>query len=58
VAAFLDGRVGWGAIASVVADTIDACEQTPVVDAGDVIEADRRARLRAEQAVRRRGLAA
>ena len=30
VAAFLDGRVGWGAIADVVADTIDACEQTPV----------------------------
>ena len=44
VAAFLDGRVGWGAIADVVADTIDACEQTPVADAGDVIEADRRAR--------------
>jgi 1-deoxy-D-xylulose-5-phosphate reductoisomerase len=58
VAAFLDGRVGWGAIADVVADTIDACEQTPVTNAGDVIEADRRARQRAEQAVRRRGLAA
>ncbi|HXQ75209.1 MAG TPA: 1-deoxy-D-xylulose-5-phosphate reductoisomerase [Acidimicrobiales bacterium] len=58
VAAFLDGRVGWGAIADVVADTIDACEQTPVSGAGDVIEADRRARARAELAVRRRGLAA
>jgi 1-deoxy-D-xylulose-5-phosphate reductoisomerase len=58
VAAFLEGRVGWGAIASVVADTVDACEQIPVADAGDVIEADRRARERAEQAVRRRGLAA
>jgi 1-deoxy-D-xylulose-5-phosphate reductoisomerase len=58
VAAFLDGRVGWGAIADVVADTVDACEQTPVSDAGDVIEADRQARARAEQAVRRRGLAA
>jgi 1-deoxy-D-xylulose-5-phosphate reductoisomerase len=58
VAAFLDGRVGWAAIADVVADTVDACEQTPVADAGDVIEADRRARQRAEQAVRRRGLAA
>jgi len=58
VAAFLDGRVGWGTIAAVVADTVGACEQTPVADAGDVIEADRRARERAEQAVRRRGLAA
>jgi 1-deoxy-D-xylulose-5-phosphate reductoisomerase len=58
VAAFLDGRMGWGAIAEVVADTIDACEQTPVSAAGDVIEADRHARARAEQAVRRRGLAA
>ena len=58
MAAFLDGRIGWGAIAEVVADTVDACEQTPVADAGDVIEADRRARERAEQAVRRRGLAA
>ena len=58
VAAFLEGRVGWGAISAVVADTVDACEQTPVSDAGDVIEADRRARERAERAVRRRGLAA
>ncbi|HVC70730.1 MAG TPA: 1-deoxy-D-xylulose-5-phosphate reductoisomerase [Acidimicrobiales bacterium] len=58
VAAFLEGRVGWGAIAAVVAETVDACEQTPVANAGDVIEADRRARERAEQAVRRRGLAA
>jgi 1-deoxy-D-xylulose-5-phosphate reductoisomerase len=58
VAAFLAGRMGWGAIADVVADTIDGCEQFPVADAGDVIEADRRARQRAEQAVRRRGLAA
>jgi 1-deoxy-D-xylulose-5-phosphate reductoisomerase len=58
VAAFLDGKVGWGAIADVVADTLDACEQTPVATAADVIDADRRARERAEQAVRRRGLAA
>jgi 1-deoxy-D-xylulose-5-phosphate reductoisomerase len=58
VAAFLDGRVGWGAIAEVVADTIDACEQTPVTGPDDVIDADRRARERAEKAVRRRGLAA
>ena len=58
MAAFLDGRMGWGAIAEVVADTIDSCEQTPVTSADDVIEADRRARARAELSVRRRGLAA
>jgi 1-deoxy-D-xylulose-5-phosphate reductoisomerase len=58
VAAFLDGRVGWGAIADVVAETLEACEQTPVTGPADVIEADRRARERAEGAVRRRGLAA
>jgi 1-deoxy-D-xylulose-5-phosphate reductoisomerase len=58
VAAFLEGRVGWGAIAEVVADSLDACQQTPVIEVADVIEADRRARERAEQAVRRRGLAA
>ena len=58
VAAFLDGRVGWSAIAEVVADTVEACEQSVVTTAEDVIEADRRARQRAEQAVRRRGLAA
>ncbi len=58
VAAFLDGRVGWAAIAEVVADTIGACEQTPVSSPADVVEADRRARERAERAVRRRGMAA
>jgi 1-deoxy-D-xylulose-5-phosphate reductoisomerase len=58
VAAFLAGRMGWGAIADVVADTVDSCEQTPVSNAEDVIEADRRARARAELSVQRRGLAA
>ncbi len=58
VAAFLDGRMGWGSIADVVAETIDACDQTPVSGPGDVIDADRRARQRAEKAVYRRGLAA
>jgi 1-deoxy-D-xylulose-5-phosphate reductoisomerase len=58
VAAFLAGRLGWGAIAEVVADTIEACEQFAVSDVGDIIEADRRARERAEGAVHRRELAA
>jgi 1-deoxy-D-xylulose-5-phosphate reductoisomerase len=58
VAAFLAGRIGWGAIAEVVADTTAACEQVAVSDAGDIVEADRRARQQAERAVRRRELAA
>ncbi|HTT86391.1 MAG TPA: 1-deoxy-D-xylulose-5-phosphate reductoisomerase [Acidimicrobiales bacterium] len=58
VAAFLDGRMGWGAIAEVVADTVAACDRAPAHDVADVIEADRRARERAETAVSRRGLAA
>jgi len=58
VAAFLAGRIGWGAIAEVVADTLDACDQVPVADAADVVEADRRARECAERSVRRRERAA
>jgi 1-deoxy-D-xylulose-5-phosphate reductoisomerase len=58
VAAFLDGAISWAAIADVVADTLDACEQVPVHSAPDVVEADRRARARAQQAVDRRGRAA
>ncbi|MGH9018884.1 MAG: 1-deoxy-D-xylulose-5-phosphate reductoisomerase [Acidimicrobiales bacterium] len=58
VAAFLDGRTGWGTIAEVVAETLDGCEQTPVSGPDDVVEADRRARARAERSVRRRELAA
>jgi 1-deoxy-D-xylulose-5-phosphate reductoisomerase len=58
VAAFLDGRIAWGAIATVVADTLDAYDKVPATEVADVIEADRRARERAEQAVARLGLAA
>jgi len=58
VAAFLEGAVGWGAIAEVVADTLESCEQEPVDTVEDVIEADRRARERARQAVGVRGRAA
>jgi 1-deoxy-D-xylulose-5-phosphate reductoisomerase len=58
VAAFLEGAISWAAIADVVADTLDGCEQVPVDCADDVVEADRRARACAHQAVDRRGRAA
>jgi 1-deoxy-D-xylulose-5-phosphate reductoisomerase len=58
VAAFLSGRIAWGAIGEVVADTLDGYDHAPARDVDDVVEADRRARERAEHAVRRRGRAA
>jgi 1-deoxy-D-xylulose-5-phosphate reductoisomerase len=51
VAAFLDGRITWGAIARVVAETLEAFDSPEARDAGDVVEADHRARQRAEQVV-------
>jgi len=58
VAAFLGRRIAWGSIAAVVEDTLDAWDRAPARVAEDVVEADRRARERAEQSVRRRELAA
>jgi 1-deoxy-D-xylulose-5-phosphate reductoisomerase len=58
VAAFLSGRIGWGAIGEVVADTLAAYDHVPASDVGGVVDSDRRARERAEQAVRRRERAA
>jgi 1-deoxy-D-xylulose-5-phosphate reductoisomerase len=54
VTAFLAGRISWGAIAEVVADTLESCEQAAVFEVADVIEADRRARARADEAVQQR----
>ena len=51
VDAFLSGRIAWQDIASVVADTMAGCEQVPVSAPEDVVEADRRARVRAEKFV-------
>ena len=49
MAAFLDGQLPWTGIAEVVADALDACEPTsPSTRWSDVLEADRRARRRAE----------
>jgi 1-deoxy-D-xylulose-5-phosphate reductoisomerase len=58
VAAFLAGRIGWATIAEVVADTLSACDGAEAIDAEDVVEADRRARERAERSVRQRERAA
>ena len=58
VAAFLAGRITWGTIAPVVAETLSGCDSPEANDAADVVEADRRARERAERAVRHLGRAA
>ena len=58
VAAFLAGRIGWSAIAEVVADTLSSFDGADALDAQDVIDADRRARERAEGSVRERERAA
>jgi 1-deoxy-D-xylulose 5-phosphate reductoisomerase len=58
VAAFLAGRIGWATIAEVVADTLSACDRAEAIDAEDVVDADRRARERAERSVRQRERAA
>ncbi len=53
VAAFLDGRITWGAIAAVVAETVDGYDSPPAQCVEDVVEADQRARRRAEATVRK-----
>ncbi len=68
VAAFLDGRIGWCAIADVVDGTLDAYDAPggsglgddgePWRSIGDILEADASARRAAERAVAARGLAA
>ncbi|MHB8682613.1 MAG: 1-deoxy-D-xylulose-5-phosphate reductoisomerase [Acidimicrobiales bacterium] len=51
VAAFLEGRIPWSAIASVVAETLDAYDSPPARTVDDVVDADQRARDRADKAV-------
>jgi 1-deoxy-D-xylulose-5-phosphate reductoisomerase len=55
VAAFLAHRIGWLAIAEVVADTLEAFDDAPVDSLEAVLEADRRARERATALLKRRG---
>jgi len=54
VEAFLSGRIGWLAIADVVAEVLDAHEETKLAEVADVLAADAAARLVAASAVRRR----
>jgi 1-deoxy-D-xylulose-5-phosphate reductoisomerase len=51
VAAFLDRRIRWDAIADVVSATLDAFDGMEATDTGSVVESDRRARSVAEGAV-------
>ncbi|MGH8980640.1 MAG: 1-deoxy-D-xylulose-5-phosphate reductoisomerase, partial [Acidimicrobiales bacterium] len=53
VAAFLEGRLGWLSIATVVASTLEKCDGAPLDTVDDVLEADRRARELASGAVER-----
>jgi len=58
VAAFLDGRLAWPAIAEVVAETLGVHEATDLAGIEDVLAADALARVRAASAVERRERAA
>jgi 1-deoxy-D-xylulose-5-phosphate reductoisomerase len=54
VAAFLDGRIRWSAIADVIAEAMDDCPVTPATELDVVLDEDRRARERAARAVEQR----
>ena len=54
VAAFLEGRLDWLGIADVVAAVLDHCDGAPLRSVDDVLDADRRARALASEAVGRR----
>ncbi|HTW97390.1 MAG TPA: 1-deoxy-D-xylulose-5-phosphate reductoisomerase [Acidimicrobiales bacterium] len=56
VAAFLEGRIEWRAIAEVVADALEAHRPSELAEVGDVLEADAAARSVAGAAVARREL--
>ena len=58
MAAFLDGRLPWLAIAAVVAETLATHDGAALSAVEDVLEADRTARAKALVAVERREKAA
>jgi 1-deoxy-D-xylulose 5-phosphate reductoisomerase len=58
VAAFLDGRLSWGAIAEVVADTLESHVSAKLSSVQDVLAVDAEARAFAQRAVDRRERAA
>jgi len=49
VDAFLDGKIAWREIASVIAATLDRHDGAPATDAASVIDADAEARRRAHE---------
>jgi 1-deoxy-D-xylulose-5-phosphate reductoisomerase len=54
VEAFLDGRLGWAAIADVVTETLDGWVDDPIDQVEGVLAADAEARRRAYGILRRR----
>jgi 1-deoxy-D-xylulose-5-phosphate reductoisomerase len=54
VEAFLAGRLPWGGIAEVVAETLESWRDEPVEEVGSVLAADEEARVRARAVVARR----
>ncbi len=54
VAAFLEGRIGWLAIAEVVAEALDDIEEKKLLEVEDVLAADAAARRSADKALARR----
>jgi 1-deoxy-D-xylulose-5-phosphate reductoisomerase len=55
VAGFLADRIGWAAIAEVVAETLEDFDDAPIDSLDAVLDADRRARERATTALEHRG---
>jgi 1-deoxy-D-xylulose-5-phosphate reductoisomerase len=53
VAAFLDGQIRFGAIASVIGGTLDAADLATMTSLDDVLAADRDARRRAHDLILR-----
>ena len=51
VAAFLEGGIGFLAIAAIVGETLEAVDGAPARDQDDLVEADAQARRLAEQEV-------
>jgi 1-deoxy-D-xylulose-5-phosphate reductoisomerase len=57
VAAFLEGRLSWSAIAAVLDEALSEHTGTELEDADVVIEVDRRARERTRSIIERRAAA-
>ena len=51
VAAFLEGRIGWGDISELIGSSLSVAECVKPLSVGDVVEADRRARQWAKKRI-------